>query len=282
MRDQHKKGKTPERQTTVVKGTKKGAGDVASQQLRGAASKMGNAALEDKLKKPEAAQAPAKAPEPAKEPAKTEEVAKAAAPAQAQKKENPVAALVAPQTNPAQRDLLNHASSRLKALYEVQLVEKAEMKNQRAWFRDVARGKEGFHLPDPTRYHEPARLYQKAAEALCKGDVAKGARLIEQAIDAEKACLEMMPEMVKNKLSSVERSTGEAPATLSGAINTTAPAEEMALPKEMEYARKILAVTDKMEDTPPLARAKKTWVDEIEEEDEQNANKGKKTEGKSA
>ena len=57
MRDLNKKQKNPENLTTVVRSSKKGAGDAASKQLRGASSKLGNAAVEDKLLK-----APEKAP----------------------------------------------------------------------------------------------------------------------------------------------------------------------------------------------------------------------------
>jgi hypothetical protein len=60
----NKNQKNAENLTTVVRTPKKSAGDAASKQLRGASSKLGNSAVEDKLlKKPE--QAPAKAPEAA-------------------------------------------------------------------------------------------------------------------------------------------------------------------------------------------------------------------------
>ncbi|MFM2244469.1 MAG: hypothetical protein RL071_543 [Pseudomonadota bacterium] len=290
MRDLNKKQKNAENLTTVVRTPKKSAGDAASKQLRGASSKLGNAAVEDKLlKKPE--QAAAKSPEAQPKAAEKAAEQAVATPVSAEKKaESPakdqqqaaLLAAVAPKANPEQRALLDHICGRVKAMYEVQLVEKAQMTNQRAWFRDVARGGPGQHLPDPTRFHEATKLYQKAADALCAGNVSQGAKLMEKAMAAEREALENLPQMVEEKLSSVERSPGTPPDAMSTAMGQSAPAERLAMPKEMDFARKILAVGDQMEKTPPLERAKKhSWFSELEE-DEDEAAKGKKGEAKRA
>jgi hypothetical protein len=179
-----------------------------------------------------------------------------------------------PKANAQQKALLDHICGRVKAIYTVQQVERAEMKNENQWFRDVARGREGYHLPDPTRFHEATQLYQRAAKALCAGDVAQGAKLMEKAMTAEREALDNLPKMVENKLTTAERTAPEAPAALAGATTEVTPAERIAMPKEMELARKILSIEDKMEPTAPLKHNKKRWFSDLEEdEDENNPNK---------
>lgn len=418
MRDQQKNKLGPAGQKTLVRGGKAGAGDAASRQLRGASAKLGNAALDERVLKanaaPEAAQlapkvepkveakAPAvveplptakvaekapvivekppeakvaakapeakiaekapvvveKAPEakvePAKAPAakveapkaapakgvekapeakveaakveaakvapakvaekapstvvdKAPESAKKAAEAKAPEVKTPVkvveqapvvvkvaeeekaapkkgteekkaaqATELDPKASPQQKALLDHICGRVKAIYTVQQVERAEMKNENQWFRDVARGREGYHLPDPTRFHEATQLYQRAAKALCAGDVAQGAKLMEKAMTAEREALDNLPKMVENKLTTAERTAPEAPAALAGAATAVATAERIAMPKEMELARKILSIDDKMEPTAPLKHNKKRWFSDLEEEEDEN-NPNKKT-----
>lgn len=179
-----------------------------------------------------------------------------------------------PKANAQQKALLDHICGRVKAIYTVQQVERAEMKNENQWFRDVARGREGYHLPDPTRFHEATQLYQRAAKALCAGDVAQGAKLMEKAMTAEREALDNLPKMVENKLTTAERTAPEAPAALASAATEVTPAERIAMPKEMELARKILSIEDKMEPTAPLKHNKKRWFSDLEEdEDENNPNK---------
>src|SRR6056300_2012650 len=60
----------------------------------------------------------------------------------------------------AERDqLLSFIVHRLKNIQNVQNIELDEMKNKQKWFRDVAKGENNAYLPEPTRWHEAAKLF---------------------------------------------------------------------------------------------------------------------------
>lgn len=227
-------------------------------------------------KAPEVKAAPVQVVEQAPVVVKVAEEEKAAPKKGTEEKKAAQATELDPKASPQQKALLDHICGRVKAIYTVQQVERAEMKNENQWFRDVARGREGYHLPDPTRFHEATQLYQRAAKALCAGDVAQGAKLMEKAMTAEREALDNLPKMVENKLTTAERTAPEAPAALAGAATEVATAERIAMPKEMELARKILSIDDKMEPTAPLKHNKKRWFSDLEEEEDEN-NPNKKT-----
>ena len=77
--------------------------------------------------------------------------------------------------------LLDFIIQRLQTVQKVQSLELQEMRNQNEWFRQVASGHEGYSLPDATRWHNCARTYQKTGEAISRGDLGRGAQLLESA-----------------------------------------------------------------------------------------------------
>jgi hypothetical protein len=168
----------------------------------------------------------------------------------------------------AQRDqLLAFICSRLETVHGVQQKELQEMKGEREWFRNVAMGKDGYHLPDPTRWHECAQLFKRAAEALCRGDIGKGSALLEDAMDKEQAAYESLPQMVQNRLKGDEKSAANAPIEI-GHVAPGATCAARGLPTGLQFADRILAVTDQMEQTSPIRRTG-WWIKDAEEEEEE-------------
>ncbi len=163
--------------------------------------------------------------------------------------------------------MLAHICERLQVLQGAQSKEKASMSQEREWFKQVAKGVEGFHLPDPPRWHESARLYQRAGDALCTGQLGRGAQLIEQAAKAEEEAFRGVPKFVQNELEAEQKA--EAAPSVAVQTNDEASCASCAKPQDLKIANRILSVIDKMEATPPIPRRKVNWWDEEREEEEE-------------
>lgn len=173
------------------------------------------------------------------------------------------------QQSGAMRDqLLQFIGQRLKTMHSVQTFEKLEMKHEREWFRALARGAAGYHLPDPTRWHEAAHLYQRAAQAMCNGNLGHGAALMDRALEAERAAYDSVPEMVKEHLDH-ENDAAAAPPVALAHVGTSSTCGTCDQPRDLRYADLILNVVDKMERPPPLNRRRGNawWLEEEEEEE---------------
>jgi hypothetical protein len=171
--------------------------------------------------------------------------------------------------NQDQKKLLDFVLERLKNVQHVQLAELKEMKDSRDWFREVARGKDGFTLPDTTRWHECALLYQRAGRALCRGDLGRGAQLLEQATKSELEAQTSTPDQVKENLQGPAAAQVEAPDSASQ-LSTAAACRATAEPQELKIADRIRSIHDVMEDSPPIPIPgdRQWWEEEKEEEDE--------------
>ena len=95
----------------------------------------------------------------------------------------------------AQRDnLLAFICMRLQSIHDVQAKERNEMSNEK---ESVSRGGQrvqGYHLPDPKRWHECTKYFQRAAMAMCAGHVGRGVQLLQRALEAENAAFESIPK----------------------------------------------------------------------------------------
>ncbi|MDP2308721.1 MAG: hypothetical protein Q8P18_22055 [Pseudomonadota bacterium] len=171
--------------------------------------------------------------------------------------------------------LLAFVERRLSEIQMVQRAEQKEMGDQREWHLRVARGATGFALPDPTRWHKTTQLYRRAAEALCAGDLSRGAHLLDQAVAAERAAFDTVPSQVElpAALAAPSSTPEERPFVAEGEHSPAAKA-----PALFQRADEILRVTDT---SAPVAverdRPKHHWWDAPEEEEEG----GKKAESKS-
>ncbi len=168
-----------------------------------------------------------------------------------------------------QRDaLLAHIIERLETVHGAQNKERMAMGREREWFKAVAKGVEGYHLPDPTRWHECAQFYMRAAEALCNGNLGRGAQLLQRAADAEQAAFESVPKMVKSTLERDECAVAAPQEVLQ--VNDEAGCSARDRPQGLSWGAKVLAVQDKMAPTPPLkVKQKRNWWEEEEEEEEE-------------
>lgn len=166
-------------------------------------------------------------------------------------------------------NLLQFIVERLKTMHTVQGFEQLEMKHEREWFRAVAKGEAGFHLPDPTRWHQAAHLYQRAANAMCNGNLGFGSDLLDRAIEAERAAYASTPRMVEKHLDHTNNSAADAPAELAH-VGTESACTSRPPPSDLRFADLILNVRDKMERPPPEDETKHHawWQDEEEEEEE--------------
>ena len=177
------------------------------------------------------------------------------------------------QGSASERDqLLAFITERLRTMRGVQLKEREQMgmNNRREWFRPVARGTDGYFLPDTTRWHEAAQTYQRAAEALTRGDLSRGARLIEKATEAERAAFDSVPEQVADTLDTHERTAGATPDAVPHLLGVpTCPT--VAMPAELhKLADAILRTQAEIELSPPLATRRRRWWDGEEEEEEED------------
>ncbi len=169
----------------------------------------------------------------------------------------------------SQRDnLLAHICERLNTLESAQAKEQLAMGREREWFKGVARGADGYHLPDLTRWHESAELYKRAGEALCNGNLGRGAELLKQAAAAEQAAFESVPVFVKVTLDEHEQAASSPENA--DVINDEASCAGCSKPQGLRIADRILAISDKMEATPPLPKRKTRLFDEDKEEEQED------------
>lgn len=152
----------------------------------------------------------------------------------------------------------------------IALAQKAELKalaERGAWWRRLRRGEPGVARPEPARWAEPARLFREAAEAVCAGDLGRGADLLKQADERERAHRKATPKQVK--LPAVSSTAGVERAAIAevhdgeGCTPTTAP-------DVTHMASLIENVTESADPAGSLANArhKGVWW-EAEEEDEE-------------
>ena len=175
--------------------------------------------------------------------------------------------------NTAERDrLLAFICKRLEIMKGVQQIEHSELKHERKWFREVAKGETGFHTPDPKRWHEPAKAFEKAAEALCKGHIGKGIEALEKAIKIESKTYDETPKMVKEKLRNEQKKTEKGVIAQNEALAFSAICPEIHLPQMMNLVDEIINLSDSTLSPPPMPMAwwwSKEGVEEDEDEDEE-------------
>ncbi len=166
--------------------------------------------------------------------------------------------------------LLAFILQRLSVVKGVQQKELAEMKDERDWYKEVARGNKGFGLPDPTRWHESAKAYKRAGEALANGNLGQGAALLDRAMEAERAAFQSVPDQVRQNFEAGEEEVSMAggPAEL-GHVQSSAVSARVSLPKGLSVAMDILNVTSTMEADALDRQRKPPWWETEEEGEEQ-------------
>lgn len=172
--------------------------------------------------------------------------------------------------------LLAFICQRLRKMREVQLKEHASYKEVRSWYKAVAAGRDGYFAPDATRWHEAARFFKEAAEAMCRGNLSRGAQLLERALGAEQAALDTVPRQVREKMSDEQRAGPGYPAELPQSLDAAA-LPPCALPEALQIADHILALEDRFLETPPrrVRRQEWWWSEELEAGDDEEDDEGR-------
>jgi hypothetical protein len=168
----------------------------------------------------------------------------------------------------AARDrLLKFLCERLKVVREVQLreVKLTGRSEQREWWKLVSdHHMDKMTKPEPTRWREVGRLYQEAAGALCRGNVSRGAQLLERAVAEEQRQFERLTQLVnlEDLRSEVETPGHEGlePGQACGAVDE---------PPDVDLARDIQLVTADVKEPPVEARVADPWWTEDEDEEEE-------------
>lgn len=164
--------------------------------------------------------------------------------------------------------LLQFIQERLAAMGVAQKAELDSLKTQRVWWDEVAKGKPGFHLPDPTRWHAAANLYRKATELLQQGNLGRAAEVMKQAIDADRAAFKDLPQQVK--LPADRRKEPLRGPAVAAFIGSGEGCPVTRAPALLEAADRIASVTDKAEQVPGVEFHKlHDWWEEVEEDKEE-------------
>lgn len=183
------------------------------------------------------------------------------------------------ETKQKRDELLTFVHSRLLAMGQAQQAEVDSLKARSVWWDEVSKGKAGYALPDPTRWHRPAELYRKVTEALCSGNLGRAAELLKQAMDAEKAAMDAVPVQVKIP---ADRRLPVQPPDALGAVAAGEGAPVTHAPRLLAAADRIASVTEHARAVRPYDVLKPHhWWEEPEEESEEAKKKkqAKKDEG---
>jgi hypothetical protein len=163
--------------------------------------------------------------------------------------------------------LLNFVVQRLQVMREVQIVELQELGGNQEWKRDAYRGKEGMHLPDPSRWVAAAEDYKKAGEALCMGDMGRAMQFMEDAIQLERDAFETMPTPAQQELESWQQSPLERdrPSEADG-LHYGDRCESRSKPNELKMADLIIMMQPEVTQVTVRGNRPHDWFSESEDE----------------
>jgi len=164
---------------------------------------------------------------------------------------------------------------RLKQVRDVQLKESMALQHHGEWYRYAFRSQDGFNLPDPKRWHESARLYKRATEAACNGDLGRAVQIMEQGMQKEAEAWETVPKFVESKLDPWQHSWTERPESADN-VSEEAQCDHRDKPQELTLADRILSADPRVNPvTAQLLTRPHDWY-AGEEEDEENEGDGTK------
>lgn len=163
---------------------------------------------------------------------------------------------------------------RLKQVRDVQLKEGLAWQNHGDWYRYAFRTQAGFNLPDPKRWHECTKMYRRAVEAACNGNLGRAVQLMEQGMQKESEAWDTVPEFIN--LDPWQQSWGDRPEEADN-VSEEATCDARNTPQELVLADRILGLDPTIKSvTAQLKQPHQWWVEE-EEEEEEEGGKGKKT-----
>lgn len=170
------------------------------------------------------------------------------------------------QGNANRDELLEFLVNRLESMRTSQLTEiamtRATDNETQTNMADLAQ--KGIRL-DPTRWIEPARLYEQAARALCSGQLHRGSELVGQAMKADHRAYDQLSGLVQVD----EAMRAGQPGALADISADTACAD-CPEPAGVEVAYEIQRVTnDHFEGAFTSRRELDPWWTDLEEEEEE-------------
>ena len=121
--------------------------------------------------------------------------------------------------------------------------------------------------PDPTRWHDAARIYEQAVNAICRGDLRKGQKLVEDAVDQQQRTIDQMTTLVDRSQMEDHPDTTELGRIVAMAPTAGACAEPQPITQ-------LLAEIQHEETRPPDVTGTQRilwWEEEEEEEQEDDA-----------
>ncbi len=175
-------------------------------------------------------------------------------------------------------ELLAFIAERLRNIQRAQHQESSLLKGKDTWWREAARNRPEVWSPEPERWGRVAREYREAIDALCRGDLGRGARLLERAMASERDAIDAMPRGLglhpeEGSLSGDILHGPEAGDSIGDGEGCTAcerPKEELRVAAEIERfshtARPLRGLR--------IAPAGTPWWEEEEEEEEEEEGEG--------
>ena len=169
--------------------------------------------------------------------------------------------------NATRDQLLTYLVTRLNSVRTAQLreIDAAQPSEiRKTWIGISDSHKPELTKPEPTRWHATARMYEDAAQALCRGDLRRGSSLVEQAMLEENRAFKGVSANVRTD----DLRQGEDP---SGAL-MAAPSQtagECDVPAGVDVAHDILCGDLVIEDPANRRRGRDPWWTELEEEEEE-------------
>ncbi len=172
----------------------------------------------------------------------------------------------------ARRDaMLSFIADRLRQMRDLQLKESALLQRKDKWWRDAAWREPGVWSPEPERWQAVAKEYRQAIEALCRGQLTRGARLLERAMDAERNAIEAVPHGLGLRPDE-SRERAEAMAGATAEVGQGEGCPECPRPPELQLAHSIEAFSHTarpLRGIKVVPHATPWWEEEEEEEEEE-------------
>jgi hypothetical protein len=178
----------------------------------------------------------------------------------------------------ARRDaMLAFIAERLRQMRDLQLKESALLQRKDRWWRDAAWREPGVWSPAPERWQAVAKGYRQAIEALCRGQLTRGARLLERAMDAERSAIDAVPHGLGLRPDESQQRDAARMAGEAGEIGQGEGCPDCPRPPELQLAHSIEAFSHTarpLRGIKVVPHATPWWEEEEDEEEEEEGEGG--------
>lgn len=173
----------------------------------------------------------------------------------------------------SREDMMGFIHSRLSTIRQVQLKEIDQighMEMRESWKLISDSHKEDITKPDPKRWRASAALYEDAMYQICRGNIGRGAEIIERAVAEEQRAFGSLSKLVE--VSDIE-ADAEVPECCGDMLPHEATGECAMPPEDEKLAREIQSVEKEVAEPPNKKKKRDPWwtIDEEEEEEDDEA-----------